>query len=47
MALIPALAGMFLGQAIRSRVNPRVFRICFFTGLMALGAHLALRNGLL
>lgn len=43
-ALIPALAGMFFGQWIRSRIRPEVFRKIFFVGLLALGAHLSLRS---
>jgi uncharacterized membrane protein YfcA len=43
LALAPALAGMLLGQWLRVRASPRVFRICFFLGLLALGGHLALR----
>jgi len=42
-ALVPALAGMLIGQWIRSRIRPEVFRKCFFTGLLLLGAHLVLR----
>lgn len=43
LALAPALAGMFVGQWIRVRVKPEVFRLCFFLGLLALGIHLTLR----
>ena len=43
-ALLPALAGMLLGQWIRARIRPELFRRCFFAGLLALGAHLALRS---
>lgn len=43
LALVPALAGMLLGQRVRGRVRPETFRLCFFLGLLALGAHLALR----
>ena len=43
LALAPALAGMLLGQAVRDRVQPEVFRVCFFIGLLLLGTHLALR----
>jgi uncharacterized membrane protein YfcA len=42
-ALIPALAGMMLGQWIRGRIRPALFRRCFFIGLLALGLHLMLR----
>jgi uncharacterized membrane protein YfcA len=41
-ALAPALVGMFVGQWIRLRVRPEVFRLWFFLGLLALGAYLAL-----
>lgn len=43
LALAPALAGMFIGQWVRIRVKPEVFRLCFFLGLLALGIHLTLR----
>jgi hypothetical protein len=43
-ALIPALAGMFLGQWIRARIRPETFRKLFFAGLLVLGAHLSLRH---
>jgi uncharacterized membrane protein YfcA len=42
-ALIPALAGMMLGQWIRGRIRPELFRRCFFIGLLGLGLHLMLR----
>ena len=44
LALAPALAGMAIGQIVRSRISTALFRQCFFWGLLALGAHLALRN---
>jgi uncharacterized membrane protein YfcA len=44
LALAPALAGMALGQWVRSRVRPELFRLCFLAALLALGAHLALRG---
>ena len=43
-ALVPALLGMRIGQLARSRISPDVFRVCFFIGMLALGAHLALRG---
>jgi uncharacterized protein len=43
IALAPALIGMALGQWVRMRVKPPVFRVCFFAGSLVLGAHLALR----
>jgi uncharacterized membrane protein YfcA len=42
-ALVPALAGMLLGQWVRSKMRPELFRKIFFAGLLALGAHLSLR----
>lgn len=42
LAVLPALAGMWAGQRLRGRIAPRTFRLCFFWGLLALGAHLAL-----
>jgi uncharacterized membrane protein YfcA len=44
LALLPALGGMMLGQWIRARVRPDVFRKCFFFGLLALGLHLTARS---
>lgn len=44
LALVVALAGMRLGQAVRARLRPQAFRLCFFAGLLALGAYLALRG---
>jgi uncharacterized membrane protein YfcA len=40
---VPALAGMFLGQAIRARVDAATFRLVFFIGLLLLGADLIFR----
>jgi uncharacterized membrane protein YfcA len=44
LAVVVALAGMRLGQAVRARLRPQAFRLCFFVGLLALGAYLALRG---
>jgi hypothetical protein len=44
IALAAALAGMGLGQLVRGRVKEETFRLCFFIGLLLLGAHLALRG---
>jgi uncharacterized membrane protein YfcA len=41
--LLPALAGMWIGQVIRSRISAATFRTCFLVGLLLLGAHLALK----
>lgn len=42
LALAPALAGMFIGQALRQRMSVETFRTVFFAGLLALGLYLAL-----
>ena len=42
--LLPALAGMGLGQWIRLRVQPVLFKRLFFSGLLLLGAYLSLRS---
>ncbi len=40
LALLPALAGMMGGGWLRARIRPEVFRLCFFLGLLVLGAEL-------
>ncbi|WP_322415389.1 sulfite exporter TauE/SafE family protein [Mesorhizobium huakuii] len=42
LALLPALAGMFIGQALRQAMSVETFRRVFFVGLLALGVYLAL-----
>jgi hypothetical protein len=44
LTIAPALAGMAIGQAVRGRISPPVFRACFFVGMALLGAELALRG---
>ncbi|MFN3673741.1 MAG: sulfite exporter TauE/SafE family protein [Bosea sp. (in: a-proteobacteria)] len=44
LALAPALVGMALGTAVRSRISAAAFRSCFFFGLLALGIYLVWRN---
>ncbi|HEX6707734.1 MAG TPA: sulfite exporter TauE/SafE family protein [Albitalea sp.] len=46
LALLPALAGMGLGQWLRLRVRPELFRKLFFAGLLLLGAYLSLRGAM-
>jgi uncharacterized membrane protein YfcA len=41
--LVAAIAGMWLGQMLRTRMRPASFRLWFLLGLIALGAHLMLR----
>ena len=42
--LLPALAGMALGQRLRQRISVAVFRRCFFIGLALLGLYMAGRE---
>jgi hypothetical protein len=42
VAMLVTFVGMFLGQYVRTLVRPEVFRLLFFLGMTALGAHLAL-----
>lgn len=44
LALAPALIGMGAGQFIRNRISPATFKVCFFAGLLALGAYLCWRS---
>jgi uncharacterized membrane protein YfcA len=44
LAIAPALLGMWLGQAIRSRVSPMAFRRGFLICLLLLGTELILRS---
>jgi len=43
LALLPAGCGMLLGQWLRDRMPPALFRRCFLVSLVALGAHQLLR----
>lgn len=43
LSIVPALAGMWAGQVVRSLISPTTFRRWFLIGLMLLGAELALR----
>ncbi len=43
LAILPALAGMWVGQALRQRVSPLAFRRWFLICLLILGAQLALK----
>lgn len=43
LALFPALAGMFLGQRIRERLRPEVFRRWFFVSMTILGVYMVVR----
>lgn len=43
LALLPALAGMVIGQRIRKRLSEEWFRKIFFLSLLVLGAYLTAR----
>jgi uncharacterized membrane protein YfcA len=43
LATVPAFAGMWLGQRIRARTSPRLFRQCFLVFLGLLGLELCSR----
>jgi hypothetical protein len=40
LALVPALLGMWLGQALRRRISAVLFKRVFFLGMALLGGHL-------
>jgi len=44
LALGAAIGGMLLGQAVRTRMQPKTFRLWFLIGLALLGLHLMLRG---
>lgn len=44
LMLLPALVGMQIGQWLRLRLSPPVFRACFLVALLALGAYMVLRS---
>jgi len=39
LMLLPALAGMALGQALRDKLSARTFKLCFMISLALLGAY--------
>ena len=41
IAMLVTFIGMFLGQYVRQFVNPELFRVLFFTGMLVLGINLA------
>ena len=43
LAVLPALAGMYLGQRVRDKLHPEAFRRWFLTGLTVLGLYMLLR----
>jgi len=44
LAQLPALAGMLLGQCLRKRLQPLVFRRCLLMVLLLVGVHLVMTN---
>ncbi|MGE8626653.1 sulfite exporter TauE/SafE family protein [Achromobacter denitrificans] len=44
LMLLPALAGMALGQWLRARLSARTFKLCFMISLAILGAYQAARG---
>jgi uncharacterized membrane protein YfcA len=43
LALLPALGGMWLGQRLRDRLKPDLFRRWFFIALIVLGSYMVAR----
>jgi uncharacterized membrane protein YfcA len=43
IAVLPALVGMWLGQTVRVRISPKLFRLCFLLFLSLLGLELVSR----
>jgi len=44
LALVPALAGMYVGQKVRRRLPARTFMRWFFAALIALGGYMVARS---
>lgn len=44
VVLAPALAGMWLGQWLRRRINALLFKRAFFVGILLLGLHLSITH---
>lgn len=42
-AVVPALAGMFVGQAVRDRIEPAAFRRWFFVAMLLVGGYMVAR----
>jgi len=43
LAVLPALAGMLLGQSVRHRLNADIFRKCFFSAMAMVGLFMVAR----
>ncbi|GAB5510932.1 MAG: sulfite exporter TauE/SafE family protein [Hyphomicrobiales bacterium] len=46
LAIFPAVAGMSIGERLRSRISEAMFRKLFLAGIAVIGVSLILRNGL-
>lgn len=46
LMLLPALAGMTIGQRVRERISQARFRLCFLVSLMLLGGYMILNEWL-
>jgi uncharacterized membrane protein YfcA len=44
LMLLPALAGMYVGQHVRKLLSPSLFRLFFLGGLILLGSHMVVRE---
>lgn len=42
-AVVPALVGMFIGQAVRDRIEPAAFRRWFFVAKLLVGGYMVAR----
>ena len=43
LMLLPALAGLWLGQTLRRRLSPDLFRRVFLSSLLVLGAYMVFK----
>ena len=46
LMLVPALVGMAVGQALRQKLSPVLFRRCFLVCLALLGTHMVMREAM-
>lgn len=46
LMLVPALVGMAVGQALRQKLSPVLFRRCFLACLALLGTHMVVREAM-
>jgi uncharacterized protein len=44
LAVVPAVAGMYFGQRVRTRLSPDAFRRWFFGGVLLVGLYMVLRE---